>query len=58
MAGSEPDDDDPPPEPPLPGECCGSGCDPCILDVYEEELARWRARRERDRQQRGPMSEP
>ncbi len=46
--------DDPPPrkpEPPLPSECCESGCDPCVYDTYAEELdwyrkalAAWRER--------------
>jgi hypothetical protein len=39
------DDTDPrpqPPEPPLPGECCDSGCDPCVLDTYAEELRYYR----------------
>ncbi|WP_202842654.1 oxidoreductase-like domain-containing protein [Luteimonas saliphila] len=46
--------DDPrpePPEPPLPGDCCDGGCDPCIHDLhaealrhYRERLARWRER--------------
>jgi hypothetical protein len=46
---------DPPPERPDPSECCGGGCSPCIFDLYEEELARWRerqARREQEAQQR------
>ena len=37
--------DDPrptPPEPPGPGECCESGCDPCVHDLYADELARYR----------------
>lgn len=33
-----------PPEKPFPDECCGSGCVPCILDVYEDELDRYRAK--------------
>ncbi|KAB2901704.1 MAG: oxidoreductase-like protein [Dokdonella sp.] len=40
-----------PPERPLPGDCCDSGCDPCVQDVYaeqladyEQRLARWRER--------------
>lgn len=33
----------PKPEKPLPEECCGGGCIPCILELYEEELARWKA---------------
>ncbi|NLO78805.1 MAG: oxidoreductase [Xanthomonadaceae bacterium] len=41
---------DPRPLPPDPSACCGSGCDPCILDVYYEELAAWEER-QRQRQQ-------
>jgi hypothetical protein len=47
--------DDPrpvPPERPLPGDCCQSGCNPCVFDLYEAALARyetaiaaWHARR-------------
>ncbi|PWF22945.1 oxidoreductase-like domain-containing protein [Corticimicrobacter populi] len=36
---------DPPPqrpEPPGPNECCQSGCDPCVLDLYAEELQQYR----------------
>ena len=33
----------PPREPDL-DECCGSGCDPCVFDLYEQRLERWRAR--------------
>lgn len=28
----------PPPEKPLPGDCCGNGCVPCVWDMYYEEL--------------------
>lgn len=35
---------DPPPEPPSKSDCCGTGCTPCILDVYDEEYARWEHR--------------
>jgi len=36
--------DDPPPTPPVAptsGDCCRGGCDPCVFDIYEEELARY-----------------
>jgi hypothetical protein len=48
-----PEDDPPPvaPEAPLPSDCCDSGCDPCVHDLYTEALthyrlllAAWRAR--------------
>jgi hypothetical protein len=29
------------PQPPDPAECCGRGCDPCILDYYDRALQRW-----------------
>ncbi|XP_072788947.1 NADH-cytochrome b5 reductase-like isoform X2 [Taeniopygia guttata] len=29
------------PQEPSPSQCCGSGCKPCIYDVYEKELAQW-----------------
>ena len=39
------------PEEPGPGECCESGCDPCVWDFYNQErdhyrreLAAWLAR--------------
>jgi hypothetical protein len=32
------------PEPPDPAECCGRGCDPCILDYYDRALQRWEDR--------------
>jgi hypothetical protein len=48
--------DDPPPLPPTrPSmeDCCRSGCDPCVFDLYEEameryeaELRAWQERRE------------
>ncbi|HEX5863714.1 MAG TPA: oxidoreductase-like domain-containing protein [Casimicrobiaceae bacterium] len=39
-------EDDTPPMPPVcPGndECCRGACDPCIFDVYEDALERYRA---------------
>ena len=40
-----PTDADPrplPPEEPGPGECCDSGCDPCVWDFYNQEMAHYR----------------
>ena len=41
-----------PPQAPEPWECCQSGCDPCVYDLYwkaleryEAELSAWQARR-------------
>jgi|GEM_PF-1032049 len=39
-------EDDPrplPPERPSNEDCCQSGCSPCIFDLYDEEMGRWRA---------------
>ncbi|WP_370444257.1 oxidoreductase-like domain-containing protein [Candidatus Burkholderia verschuerenii] len=30
-------------ERPLPGECCQSGCNPCVFDLYDEAMARYEA---------------
>ena len=38
-------DDDPRPQPPArpaDDECCHSGCMPCVFDLYEEALDRYR----------------
>lgn len=51
-AGGGPADAPPtPPREPEPGECCQSGCEPCVYDLYweaferyERALAAWRAR--------------
>lgn len=32
-----------PPEKPDETDCCNSGCNPCILDVYEEQLVKYKA---------------
>lgn len=31
-----------PPEEPLQSDCCGTGCIPCVFDIYQEDLARWK----------------
>ncbi|XP_067391746.1 NADH-cytochrome b5 reductase-like isoform X2 [Emydura macquarii macquarii] len=34
----------------LPSQCCGSGCKPCVYDVYQKELAQWvEARAKKDK---------
>lgn len=38
--------DDPPPSPPTrpsSDDCCRSGCDPCVFDLYDEAVERYRA---------------
>ncbi|HEY4803297.1 MAG TPA: oxidoreductase-like domain-containing protein [Paraburkholderia sp.] len=38
-------DDDPRPQPPARpdiDDCCHSGCDPCIFDLYDQEMDRYR----------------
>lgn len=37
----------PKPEKPLDSDCCGQGCTPCILDIYQEELDIWKRECER-----------
>lgn len=29
------------PQKPLPSDCCDTGCNPCVMDLYHEELAAW-----------------
>lgn len=29
------------PEPPGDNECCDSGCDPCVWDIYRKDLEKW-----------------
>ncbi|XP_063154066.1 NADH-cytochrome b5 reductase-like isoform X1 [Candoia aspera] len=29
------------PTEPLSSQCCGSGCKPCIYDIYQKDLAKW-----------------
>ncbi|QNH17586.1 hypothetical protein HEP74_02741 [Xanthomonas sp. SS] len=30
------------PQPPLPSDCCNSGCPLCVHDLYNDEVARYR----------------
>ncbi|OZI17696.1 oxidoreductase [Bordetella genomosp. 7] len=31
-----------PPQAPEPGDCCQSGCIPCVYDLYDEAMERYR----------------
>ena len=31
----------PKPEEPLQSDCCGTGCTPCVFDIYDQELRLW-----------------
>ena len=39
----------PEPEKPLDSDCCGSGCVPCVFDIYEQEVKIWERECERIR---------
>ncbi|XP_031495697.1 uncharacterized protein LOC116261198 [Nymphaea colorata] len=39
---------DSPPEKPLPGDCCGGGCNPCVWDTYYEQLEEYNNSRSGD----------
>lgn len=39
-----PPDKPAPPEKPLPSDCCDSGCERCVFEVYADELARYERR--------------
>ena len=32
-----------PPEKPLPTDCCGAGCTPCVFEVYSDALTAYKA---------------
>ncbi|WP_460902173.1 oxidoreductase-like domain-containing protein [Paraburkholderia jirisanensis] len=32
-----------PPTPPAADDCCRSGCDPCVFDLYNDELEGYRS---------------
>ena len=40
--GPDPDPRPEKPEPPLPAECCESGCAMCVWDVYTDQMQAWR----------------
>ena len=55
-------DDTAPPLPPVepePGECCGSGCEPCVYDRYWDAMVRYEEARkawERRRADNAPQA--
>jgi hypothetical protein len=56
-----PNDSDPPPvapQRPASEDCCRSGCEWCVFDLYEEAMERYRAELEawRDRRAQRPLS--
>ncbi|CAH2311205.1 NADH-cytochrome b5 reductase-like isoform X1 [Pelobates cultripes] len=34
------------PTEPSPAQCCGSGCSPCVFDIYQSDLERWEKAKE------------
>jgi len=52
VSSDQPADPKPnPPEKPLPSDCCETGCDPCVWDMYSDQvrayeraLKAWQAR--------------
>ncbi|CAH1773595.1 unnamed protein product [Owenia fusiformis] len=30
-----------PPEEPLQSDCCGTGCSPCVFDIYDQDMKLW-----------------
>ena len=39
------------PMPPADNECCESGCEPCVWDLYREELAHWQEEQKKAEEQ-------
>ena len=46
-------------EPIAPGDydCCESGCEPCVWDVYRDEMAQWRAAQAAKNTEESPLTE-
>jgi oxidoreductase family protein len=45
MTPAQPPEPDPMPQAPPPpdlDDCCGSGCDPCVFDLHERAMERYR----------------
>ena len=53
--------DDPrptPPERPSPDDCCHSGCSPCVFDLYQDALERYKAELRAWEARHGAPSDP
>lgn len=44
------------PIPPADGECCESGCEPCVWDTYYEELRLWQEKEKQAQKQKESKS--
>jgi hypothetical protein len=44
-----------PPRAPEPEECCRSGCEPCVYDLYWDALARYEEALKRWEARHGPL---
>jgi hypothetical protein len=43
QASADPDPRPVPPERPARDDCCQSGCEPCVFDLYDDALERYEA---------------
>jgi hypothetical protein len=57
-AGRHPDPAPQPPVEPALEDCCGSGCTPCIFDLYEDACERYRTNLEAWRARQGAADTP
>lgn len=45
------------PAAPLPGDCCGTGCCPCVHDLYQQDMVRWKKQCDQIKQEPLPGNE-
>lgn len=46
------------PTPPGEYECCDSGCEPCVWDIYYDELRAWQQARRSEQPEAESNSQP
>ena len=46
-----------PPQEPQDSDCCGTGCSPCVFDIYEQELKLWKNECERIKRIKSGLSD-